>query len=451
MTTRTSRRRFLQGLGGALALPAFESLLPRVSAAPLTPLATTATGAPLRMAYVYFPNGALQAPWWPTGEGKEFQLNKTMEPLAAVKDQVQVLGGLDHVNATAGPDGAGDHARASGTFLTGVRVKKTAGADIKAGVSVDQIAAQRVGHLTRFPSLELSCDAVRKSGSCDSGYSCAYQYNLAWKGPATPVAPEINPRMLFERLFGPGKPGERRANVALRQKEQRSVLDFVLDDAKALNRELGGRDKLKLDEYLGSVREVEKRIGETERFGAAPDPAAETPPGIPPRFAEYLGVMFDLLLLSFQTDSTRIATFLMANDGSNRTFTDLGFPEGHHYLTHHRNIEDMKAKVAQIDRFYMTQFAKFLEKMAAAKDADGTSLLHNSMIVYGGGIADGNRHSHSNLPVILAGGAGAGFTTGRYTKLKSQPMSNLYLTMLDKFGVSGVERLGDSTARATGL
>jgi hypothetical protein len=447
---RPSRRRFLKGLGGFLALPAFESLMP-ARAAEAGKLAVSPSGAPLRVGFVYFPNGALQAPWWPSGEGKEFTLNTTMEPLEPVKHQVQVLGGLNHVHAYAGPDGAGDHARASGTFLTGVRVKKTAGADIRAAISIDQLAANHLGHLTRFPSLELSCDAVRKSGSCDSGYSCAYQYNLAWKSANTPIAPETNPRLLFERLFGPGAAGERRANVKARQQEQQSVLDFVLDDAKALNRELGGRDRMKLDEYLGSVREVEKRIAEAERFGEAPDPAVETPAGVPPKFGEYIDVMFDLMLLAFQTDSTRIATFLMANDGSNRTFPDLGFPEGHHYLTHHRNIADMKDKVARIDRFYMSRFAAFLQKLERAKDADGTSVLHNSMIVYGGGIADGNRHTHSNLPLVLAGGGGAGLTPGRYTKFKSQPMSNLFLTMLDRLGVAGVDRFGDSTGRSDGV
>src|SRR5712675_1007133 len=222
-----SRRRFLRGVGAAaVALPAFESLLrPGISAA------TTATGAPLRTAFVYFPNGAIQPNWWPTGEGKDFQFAKTMQPLEKVKNSLQVFAGLDHRNATPGPDGAGDHARASGTFLTGVRVKKTSGADIHCGVSIDQVAAKQVGHLTRFPSLELTCDSVRRSGNCDSGYSCAYQYNLSWQSPTTPVAPEPNPRLVFERLFGSGARGERRANYQLRQQQQRSIMDFVLEDA----------------------------------------------------------------------------------------------------------------------------------------------------------------------------------------------------------------------------
>ena len=311
--------------------------------------------------------------------------------------------------------------------------------------------ANQVGHLTRFPSLELTCDAVRKSGNCDSGYSCAYQYNLAWRSPTQPVAPEPNPRLLFERLFGAGAPGERKESLLRRQQQQRSILDFVLDDARELQRQLTSRDKQKLDEYLGSVREIEQRIEGAERFGAAPDPAVETPTGIPASFAEYIQIMFDMMILAFQTDSTRVATFLLANEGSNRPFTEIGIAEGHHYLTHHRNKQDMMDKVAEIDLWYMKQFAKFLQKMEQTKDVDGQSLLHNSMIVYGSGNADGNRHTHVNLPVILAGAGGGVLNTGRFVKFSSTPMSNLLLSLADRMGVSGVERLGDSTGRLAGI
>ncbi|MBI3414058.1 MAG: DUF1552 domain-containing protein [Verrucomicrobia bacterium] len=410
-------------------------------------LATSATGAPLRMAFVYFPNGAIQDAWWPKGEGKDFELSRTMLPLEKLRHQIQVLGGLDHVNATPGPDGAGDHARASGSFLTGVRVKKTAGADIHAGVSIDQVAANHVGHLTRFPSLELTCDAVRKSGNCDSGYSCAYQYNLAWRSATQPIAPEPNPRLLFERLFGAGSPAERGKNLKLRQAQQRSVLDFVRDDARSLQRKLASRDKEKLEEYLGSVREIEKRIEKAERFGDAPNPAVDTPAGIPTGFEEYIRVMFDMLALAFQTDSTRIATFLLANEGSNRAFPEINIAEGHHFLTHHRNQPDMMDKVAEIDGFYMRQFARFLDKLEQTKDVDGHSLLYNSMIVYGSGNADGNRHTHVNLPILLAGGGGGTLTPGRFMKIGSKPATNLFLSMVDRLGVKGLERHGDSTGR----
>ncbi len=450
-----SRRRFLRGLGACVALPAFESLLPaRLFAAETSGagnLAKTAGGAPLRMAYVYFPNGAIQPAWWPEGEGKDFELGRTMQALAKVKHQLQILGGMDHVNATPGPDGAGDHARAGGTFLTGVRVKKTAGSDIRAGISIDQVVAQQIGHLTRFPSLELTCDAVRKSGNCDSGYSCAYQYNLSWRSPSTPVAPEPNPRLLFERLFGAGAPGERAESLKRRQVQQRSILDFVLDDARSLESQLTYRDKQKLDEYFVSVREIEQRLEAAERFGAAPDPRIATPAGIPASFEEHVQMMFDMMILAFQTDSTRVATFLLANEGSNRTFPEAGIVEGHHYLTHHQNKQDMIDKVAEIDRWYMKQLAQFLEKMDQTTDVDGKSLLHNSMIVYGSGNADGNRHTHTNLPVILAGSGGGTLTPGRFTKFGGVPMSNLLLSLADRMGAQGVERLGDSTGRVKAI
>ncbi len=449
-----TRRHFLRGLGACLALPALESLLPGSASAQVknsSSLATTPSGAPLRTAFVYFPNGAIQNTWWPDGEGTAFQLQKTMQPLEKVKHQIQVLGGMDHVNATPGPDGAGDHARASGTFLTGVRVKKTAGSDIKAGISIDQVIANQIGHLTRFPSLELTCDSVRRSGNCDSGYSCAYQYNLSWRSPSTPVAPEPNPRLLFERLFGGGAKGERTANLHRRQTQQRSILDFVMDDARSLQQQLTYRDKQKIDEYLGSVREIEMRIEKAEKFGAPVDPAVETPSGIPAAFEDYIQVMFDMMVLAFQTDSTRVATFLLANEGSNRAFPEIGIAEGHHYLTHHQNKQDMIAKVAEIDLFYMKQFARFIEKLEQTKDLDGKSLLHNSMIVYGSGNADGNRHSHVNLPVILAGAGGGTLTPGRFVDFKAQPMSNLLLSLGDRMGATGVERLGDSTGRLQGV
>jgi len=443
-----SRRRFLKGLGVCMAVPAFESLGGLKSLAGTgSKLATSSTGAPLRMAVVYFPNGAIQDHWWPEGEESKFELNRTMKPLENVKSQIQILGGLDHVNATPGPDGAGDHARASGTFLTGVRVRKTAGADIHAGVSIDQVMANQIGHLTRFPSLELTCDAVRKSGNCDSGYSCAYQYNLAWRSPNTPVPPEPNPRLLFERLFGAGSPGERWANLKRRQEQQRSILDFVMEDARTLQRQMAARDKDKLEEYLTSVRDIEKRIQKAERFGPPADPARATPEGIPAGFEEYVQVMYDMMILAFQTDSTRIATFLLANEGSNRPFPEIGIAEGHHYLTHHRGKQDMIDKVAEIDLFYARQLGRFLEKMQNTKDVDGKSLLHNSMVIYGSGNADGNRHTHVNLPVLLAGSGGGALKPGRFVKAGGVPMTNLFIEMVDRFGLKAPERFGDSTGR----
>ncbi len=452
-----SRRQFLRGLGACVALPVFESALrPMAQAAAVAPasgggMALAASGAPLRMAYVYFPNGAHQNYWWPTGAGTDFILGKTMQPLAKLQGSIQVLGGLDHKNAMAGNDGAGDHARANATFLTGARARKTDSTDIAVGISVDQIAAQRVGHLTRFPSLELSCDSIRKSGRCDSGYSCAYQYNLSWSSASTPVAPESNPRLVFERLFGVGAPAERNKNFQMRQSTQKSLLDFVIDDARSLQRQLGRGDQHKLDEYLTGVREIEQRIQRTERFGPLPDPHADTPAGIPGNFGEHMDLMYDLLAMAFETDSTRVSTLLLAGDGSNRAYPQIGIPEGHHYCSHHRNDEALMEKIGQIDRYYMERFARFLQKLEEKKDVDGRTILQNSMIVYGSGNADGNRHTHENLPIILAGGGGGTLQPGRFLTLGGKPMSNLFLSMTDRMGVTGLERIGDSSGRIAGV
>lgn len=444
-----NRRHFLRGIGAAIALPAFESLSPfRVLGAEpaAATAAVTATGAPLRSAFVFFPNGAIPSAWWPEKEGAEFEFSRTLQPLEPHKEFVQVLGGLDHKNAEAGPDGAGDHARGGGTFLTGVRLKKSA-TDIRAGISIDQVLARDTGNLTRFPSLELTCDAVHRSGACDSGYACAYQFNMSWRSPNTPMTPEANPRLAFERLFGAGAPGERQAALARRQQEQRSVLDFVREDARAMQRRLNARDTEKLDQYLTSVREIEARIAKAEKFGAAGDPGVETPAGIPADYAEYVQLMYDMLVLAFQSDSTRVATLLLAHDGSNRSFEDIGISEGHHDLTHHQNRAEWIQKVSDIDRWYARQFAKFLDRLKTTKDVDGKSLLHNSMIVYGGGNADANRHTHSNLPIVLAGAGGGTLTTGRYVRYGGKPLSNLFLCMADRCGVQNLERFGDSTGR----
>ncbi len=442
--TSLKRRHFLRGLGACLSLPAFEALAPRARAAGL---ATTATGAPQRMAFIYFPNGAIHGQWWPMGEGSNFTLGNTLAPLESLKHRLQVVSGFEHKNAEAGNDGAGDHARANGTFLTGVRVKKTAGSDIYVGISIDQIAARHIGQETRFASLELSTDPHRKSGGCDSGYSCAYEANLAWRSPTSPLSPESNPRLVFERLFGSGPAGQRAANLTRRRTQQKSILDFVMDDAKAIQQQLTHRDKAKLDEYLTGVREIEQRITAAERFKDTPDPALDTPAGIPDAYDQYIKLMFEMMALSFETDSTRVASLLLAHDGSNRAFGEIGISEGHHSLSHHRNDPDMISKVARIDRFYVEQLAGFLNLLESKKDADGQSILHNSTIVYGCGNSDGNRHTHSNLPILVAGNGGGKLHPGRYLRLQDTPLCNLYLNLLDHAGVPDLERFGDSTGR----
>jgi hypothetical protein len=443
-----SRRRFLHGLGVCVALPAFQSLLPlrAVAGSSSIALAATADGAPLRAAFLYFPNGAIPSAWWPKAGGANFEFSRTLEPLAELKEHIQVLGGLDQQNAAPGPDGAGDHARASGTFLTGVRVKKTA-TDIHAGISIDQVLAQRLGHLTRLPSLELTCDAGHNSGACDSGYSCAYQYNLSWSSPTAPMTPEANPRLVFERLFGSGAPGQRAESLRRRRQEQRSILDYVLADAHDMQLRLNGKDRDKLDQYLTGVREIEGRIQRAERLGDAKDPNIEAPAGIPATYTEQIEIMFDLLTLAFQTDSTRIATLLLAHDGSNRSFSEIGIPEGHHDLSHHFDDPEKIQKVSDIDLWYVRQFAKWLRRLKSTPDVDGRSLLHNSMIVYGGGNADGNRHTHVNLPIILAGAGGGTLTPGRYFQHGSMPMSSLFLAMAERMGIRNLDKFGDSDGR----
>ena len=447
-----NRRRFLRNLGVCLALPALETF-PRKTfgAAGAEKFAsTTATGAPLRTAFLYFPNGAIPSAWWPTGEGADFKLNRTMEPLASLRQHVQILGGLTDLSANGGPDGGGDHARANGTFLTGVRIKKTNGADFRAGVSIDQVMAQQIGLLTPFRSLELSCDTVLNVGTCDTEYACVYQHNLAWSTPTTPLTPEVNPRALFERMFGAGTPQEGARNLAIRQQQTRSILDFIQSDRQRLTREVTGRDRDKLDEYFTGVREIEQRIQSAEKARVGrPQPSVDSPDaGIPTSYRDYVRLMFDMLFLAFQTDSTRVATFMISGDGNNRDFAEIGINDGHHNLSHHGNRADWIQKVATIDHFYVTQLAYFLEKMEATKDLDGNSLLHNSQIVYGSGNSDGNRHSHTNLPVILAGHAGGLLKPGRYTKFNDLPVTNLFLSMFDRIGgAQRLERFGDSTGR----
>lgn len=443
-----SRRHFLRGLGACIALPAFESLRPAgLIAAPAGGgLATTATGAPLRTAFLFFPNGAIPSAWWPKETGTEFEFSRTLKPLEVLRKQVQIFGGLDQKSADGGPDGAGDHARGNGVFLTGVRIKKSA-TDIHAGLSIDQAIARQVGHLTRFQSLELSSDTLRTSGACDSGYACAYQYNLSWSSATTPVAAESNPRLAFERLFGSGPAGERAANMKRRQQEQRSVLDFVLEEARGMNRRLNPVDRDKLDQYLTGVREIESNIQKAEKFGPGRDPGVETPPGVPQDRTQYVQAMYDLMVLAFQTDSTRVATLLLGHDGDNRSLPEGGVAEGHHDLSHHFNSEEKIEKLSLIDGWYASQFAKFLQKLESTKDVDGNSLLHNSMILYGSGNADGNRHTHSNLPIVLAGGGGGTLAQGRHVKHGGKPMSNLFLSLADRMGVRNLERFGDSTGR----
>ncbi len=441
-----SRRGFLRGLGASIALPALESMRPLLAALPAgRAIATTASGAPLRMAYLYIPNGVNMDLWRPQGSASNYKMGETFKSMEAHRADFQVFSGFEQKNASAGVDGPGDHARGVASFLTSARARKTAGSDIHLGISADQVAAQAVQNLTRLSSLELSADGVRKSGQCDSGYSCAYQFNLSWRSETQPMTPESSPRAVFERLFGTGSNKERAESLNRRYASKKSVIDFVQEDAKALRRSLGRNDRHKMDEYLIGVREIERQIEKMEALGVPIDPGVPEPKETPASYEEQLRLMMDMMVLAFKTDSTRISTFLMAHDGSNRSFREIGVSDGHHSISHHQQKPDNLAKIAKIDKFYIDQLAYFLERLKATEDVDGKSLLHNSMIVYGGCISDGDRHNHDDLPIVVAGNAGGAFTPGRHVELGQEvPLSNLYLRMLNEFGVDA-KSFGDST------
>jgi hypothetical protein len=421
-----------------------DAMLPSVSAFGQT-AGNTPAGMPKRLAFVYVPNGKNMADWTPTALGRDFDLPMILEPLAAHRNDFSIISGLAHRHGLSEGDGGGDHARAAAVYLTGCHPKKTAGADIRAGISVDQIAAQQIGGQTRLPSLELSCDGGQRAGSCDSGYSCAYQFNLSWRSDTQPMNPEVDPRQAFERLFGTQSERDSAEARSRRALFNKSVLDFALDDAKRLRSKLGASDGRKMDEYLTAIREIEVRIDRAEKFPAKVPEGVEAPEMFE-TYEQHMALMYDILALAFQTDSTRIATYIVAHDGSNRPYPQIGVTEGHHDLSHHRNDEEKKAKIARINRYHTTQFARFLAKLKAIPEGDGT-LLDNSMIVYGSGISDGNQHSHFNLPVLLAGKGGGTIDSGRHIKAeKDTPMTNLYMSLLDRIDVQAAH-VGDSTGK----
>lgn len=449
-----NRRAFLRGLGVCVALPTLESLgaAAKITAptAGAAPLATTAAGLPLRMAFVAFANGSNYQRWAPKGAGTEYELNEGFVSMRELKKRFQIITNLAHDTANNWGDGPGDHARSGASFLTGCHAWKTLGSRLQLGVSVDQIAARQVGHLTRLDSLQLGVEGERMYGSCDTGYPCAYQYNISWASETLPLSPEPDPRVIFERLFGNGSGDEREANLRQRMERRKSVLDFVLEDVRSLNRDLGHNDRQKLDEYLAGVRKIEQQIEKAGQY-KLPDPTGPMPTGIPEDHEKHVDLMYDLMALAFQTDSTRVVSYCVAPEGSNRPFLNLGIPEGHHYLTHHSGNQEKILKVVKIENWYMQRFARFLQTLDAMKDSDGTSVLDNSMIVYGCGIGDGNKHNHDELPVVVAGGGGGTLKPGQHVKLgTSTPMTNLYLAMLDRMGVKA-ERVGDSTSRLEGI
>ena len=438
------RRTFLRGVGAAVALPLLDAM-PLAGAAKA---ADGAAGGPVRLAFAFFPNGANTEAWFPKNTGADWELTPTLEPLADFRDDLTVLSGLAQRNAAALGDGGGDHARNAATYLTGVHPLKTSGANIRAGRSIDQVAADHLGRGTRLPSLELGIDRGRNAGSCDTGYSCAYSNNISWRSPSQPTAKEINPKLAFQRLFGTGGAGD---EAERRLADRKSILDLVADDAAALTKRVGATDRQKLDEYFSSVRDVERRIERTLDAPPVDVPKIKLPPGVPQEISEHIALMFDLQALAFRTDVTRVSTFMLANAGSNRSYPEVGVNDAHHHLSHHQNDGRKLADIAKIDRFFAEHFARFLKTLREAPDGEG-NLLDNSLVLYGSAISDGNRHHHFDLPLLLAGRGGGAIKPGRHRTFESEtPLNNLFLNMLDAAGVPGVEEFGDSTGRLTGL
>ncbi len=437
-TSMVSRRRFLQGCGVTLSLPWMASLAPRVANA-----TEEAGKPPVRSAFIYFPNGVWEKDWIPATTGSDYQLTPSLEPLGDLKSEVLVLSGLDKKNSHGG-DG---HYAKTANFLTGMPVTKTTGKDISSGgISVDQLMAQHVGGHTPLPSLELGTEPVISGIDSNVGYTRLYGSHISWQSPTRPVAKEINPRLVYERLFGKAL-----SSASEKAESYQNLLDFVLDDARRLRPRLGRDDQFKMDEYLDSVRAVEKRIEFATKGQRDWQPEidehslAMAKPGIPGEFRDHIGIMLDLIVLAFQTDSTRVASLMFANDVSGRNFSFLdGVRGGHHEMSHHENKKEKIEQYQRINRWHVQQFAQMLGKLQAVKEGDGT-LLDNCMILFGSSMSDGNRHDPDNLPILLGGRGGRTLNTGRHLAAEGQvPLCNLYHAMLDRMGVE-VQAFGDST------
>jgi hypothetical protein len=437
------RRTFLRGLGAAIALPVLDAMVPALAA-------PAQTKSPTRVAFLYFPNGVQVESWWPRTEEQITKLPEmlpaVLQPLTTHRNDVLLLGGLTNDGGRAHGDGPGDHGRAGAAYLTGAHPKKTFGKDIQAGVSVDQFIAQKIGNQTRFASLELGCEEGIQGGNCDNGYSCAYSNSISWRTPSTPNPPEIRPRAIFERLFGASDAEKDPVIRARKERYRRSVLDSVLDDARRLQSNLGAADRRKVDEYLYAIRDIETRIEKAERSNKTElQPTLDRPsPSVPENYVEHSRLMFDLITAAFQTDSTRVMTFLMAIEQSNRAYREIGIADSHHGLTHHGGDKEKIAKCIQINRFHMEQFVYFIEKLKSTPDGDGT-LFDHVMVSYGSGL--GRDHDHDNLPTLITGRGYGLFNLGRYVKHpKDTPLANLHLAMMDKMGVA-TESFADSRGK----
>jgi len=427
---RLNRRTILKGLGVSLTLPTLNAMKPALAV-------PVGASAPVRLAWVFFPNGTNADRWMPKGTGKDWELSHALEPLAEYRNDFNVIRGLAQVNAQSLGDGPGDHARSAAAFLTGAHPFKTAGSKIKVGRSADQIAADVYGRSTRLASIELGTEEGRDAGACDSGYSCAYSNNISWRSESLPTGKEIQPKNAFDRLFGVAGGGDSKE-----QGMKSSILDFVADQRKHLVSQVGAEDNRKLDEYFTSVREIEQRVTRFATPVQLPE-GTQAPKDKPSDATEHIRLMYDLMILAFQTDTTRIASFMLANEGSNRAFPMIEVKDGHHQLSHHENKQDHIDKIAKIDRYYCEQFGYFLKRLRETPDGEG-SLLDNSLIVYGGAINDGNRHDHHDLPILLAGRGGKGFSTGNLLEFPQYtPLNNLFRMMLDTVGADQGD-FGDS-------
>jgi len=445
------RRTFLRGLGAAIALPMLDAMIPSRA---LAGTIGAAKKIPTRMAFLFVPNGANMPDWTPTATGADFDLPYILQPLQPHKSEVLVLSGLAQDRGRSNNDGGGDHARSAGSWLTCAQPLKSEGSQIRVGISADQVAAEKVGRETRFGSLELGLEPGRQGGKCDTGYSCAYSNNISWRNESTPMTREINPRLVFERLFSSALPQEASASQKRREVLQKSILDFVMEDAAALRRKVGGNDRQKIDEYLTAVREIEQRVEQAERMVASANPSVaagyEIPEGIPESYDDHARLMVDMMVLAFQSDTTRVCTFMLANEGSNRSYKNIGVSDGHHSLSHHQGDRAKQAKIREINHYHMQQLAYLLSRLRAIPEGDG-NLLDHSMIVYGGGLADGDRHQHDDLPLLLAGRGGNTIQTGRHLRFPAEtPMANLLVSMLDRMGVPN-SFFGDSTGALRGL
>jgi hypothetical protein len=432
------RRTFLRGIGATLALPLLEAMVPAA-----TPLAKTAANPVRRLGFVFMPMGCDQSRWTPPGGATLDELSPILRSLAPVREHVTVISNMELQNAYPG-----SHATSNAAFLSAARAKLTESTDYYLGTTVDQIAAQRIGQGTQLPSLELAMDLLQVVGQCDNGYACVYQNNLSWSSPTTPLPAEAHPRLVFESLFGEGGTiAERRA--ALRKKA--SLLDSFNDDIVRLQRNLGAGDRAKISDYLDTVREVERRIQKAEADTADhPLPDLDRPVGVPAAYADHARLMFDLQVLAFQGDVTRVITFQLARETSNRTYPEIGVPDPHHPLSHHGNDPEKIARMAKINEFHVSLFAEFLAKLKATPEGNGT-LLDHSLYLYGSGIGNPNVHDHSNLPILVAGGAAGGMKGGRHIKYdRPTPLANLHLTLLDKVGVQ-LDSFADSNGKVDEL